>query len=319
MLVKLTRSLVFALAVFVTSTVAQAGAPTAADRATARQLMLEGRTLRHDKNLKGALEKFAAADALMRVPTTGLELARTQADLGLFVEALDTCARVIRHSATPGEPEPFREARAEAKKLRGELRKRTPFLRFVFSTTEGANGVELRVDGVVIPKEAFQTPRLVNPGKHEVTLTAGAHHQLIPVVVEEGETREVTLTLPTQEPSTKQPLPPEEAAANPWVWGGFTTAAVGGAIGTVAGVLAWSERNKLDDACPDRTCTADEMDGVDRAYRYANVSSYAFILGGIGAAVGVGALLSSGSDKRDDVSVRAVRCTSGTFCVNGIF
>ncbi len=254
----------------------------------------------------------------MRVPTTGLELARTQADLGLFVEALDTCARVIRHPATAGEPGPFRQARAEAKKLRGELRKRTPFLRFVFSTTEGADGVELRVDGVVIPKEAFQTPRLVNPGKHEVALTAGAHHQLIPVVVEEGETREVTLTLPTREPF-EQPPPPKEAT-NPWVWGGFTTAAVGGAIGTVAGVLAWSERDKLDSACPDRTCSASEMDGVDRAYRYANVSTYAFIVGGIGAAVGVGALLSSGNDKRDDdVSVRVVRCTSGTFCVNGIF
>lgn len=88
----------------------------------------------------------------------------------------------------------------------------------------------------------------------------------------------------------------------------------------MAGVLAWSERNKLDDTCPGRTCTSDEMDGVDRAYRYANVSTYAFIIGGIGAAVGVGALLSSESDKRDDdVSVRVVKCTAGTFCVSGIF
>lgn len=135
--------------------------------------MLDGRTLRHDKDLEGALEKFRAADALMRVPTTGLELARTQADLDLFVEALDTCVHVIRHPVRPGEPEPFGEARAEAKKLRAQLRQRTPFLRFVFSTTEGTDAVELRVDGVVIPKEAFQTPRLVNPGKHEVALVVG--------------------------------------------------------------------------------------------------------------------------------------------------
>lgn len=316
MLVKLTRPLVVAFAVFVFSSVAQAGTPTAADRATARQLMLEGRTLRHGKDLEGALEKFRAADALMNVPTTGLELARTQAELGMLVEALDTCARVIRHPATPGEPGPFREAREEAKNLRKELRQRIPFLRFVF--TEGdIDRVELRVDGVAIPKEALRTPRLVNPGRHEVVLTAGAHRQVVPVMVEEGETREVALDLPKSSP-LEEPLPPPSDGPNPWVLGGFTTAAVGGAVGTVTGLIAWSERNKLE--CRDSACVGDDKDRLDRAYQYANVSTVGFIVGGIGAAIGVGALLTSGSDKRDaDVSVRVVPCTSGTFCLNGIF
>jgi hypothetical protein len=302
MLVKLTRPLVVALAFFAASQ-AQAATPTAADRATARRLMTEGRILRHDENLEGALEKFKAAEALVAVPTTGLEVARTQAELGLLVEALDSCARVLRHPEKDGEPKPFGEARAKARELRAELQPRTPMLRFVFPANADTSLVQLRVDGITIPKEAYSTPRLVNPGLHEVVLTDGPHQHKVVVVVAEKESRDVVLVL--AKPRTKQP-PPVEQGPGPWVWAGFTTAAVGGAVGTVAGMLAWSERRKLDDECPNHVCT-DGNERLDRSYGYANVSTYAFLVGGVGAAVGIGALLSSPDRKEpSDVSVRVV-------------
>ncbi len=300
MLVKLTRPLVFALAFFAASSQAQATTPTAADRATARRLMTEGRNLRHDKNLEGALEKFQAAEALVAVPTTGLEVARTQAELGLLVEALDSCARVLRHPEADGEPKPFGEARANARELRTELQRRTPMLRFVFPAHADTSLVQLRVDGITIPKEAYLTPRLVNAGLHEVELVDGSHQHKVVVVVAEKESKDVVLVLAKSR--TKQP-PPVDEAPGPWVWAGFTTAAVGGAVGTVAGVLAWSERRKLDDECPNHVCT-DGGERLDRSYGYANVSTYAFIVGGIGAAVGIGALMSSSDDEEpSDVSV----------------
>jgi len=301
MLVKLTRPLVFALAFFAASSQAQANTPTAADRATARRLMTEGRNLRHDENLEGALEKFKAAEALVAVPTTGLEVARTQAELGLLVEALDSCARVLRHPETDGEPKPFGEARAKARELRAALQPRTPMLRFVFPTNADTSLVQLRVDDITIPKEAYSTPRLVNPGLHEVVLIDGQHQHKVVVVVAEKESRDVTLVL-SKSPTKPKP-PPVEEGPGPWAWAGFTTAAVGGAVGTVAGVLAWSERRKLDDECPNHVCT-DGSERLDRSYGYANVSTYAFIVGGIGAAVGIGALMSSSDDKEpSDVSV----------------
>ena len=317
--VKSTRPLLLALAVFAAANVAYAE-PTAADRATARQLMLEGRNLRHDKDLKGALEKFRAADALMGVPTTGLELARTQAELGLFVEALDSCARVIRHPVTPGEPAPFAEARREARELREELRRRTPYLRFIFPPNADAAGVELRVDGVVIPSAARHVPRLVDPGRHQVELIAGSQRQQLEVIVEEGEARQVALRVQPADRPEPRPAPAHDDGPNLWLWGGFTTAAAGGVIGGVTGALAWSERNQLDNACPDRRCAPDEMERLDRARGIANVSTYAFILGGVGAAVGIGAVLSSGSDTpHADAGARIVPCTAGTLCLNGVF
>src|SRR5947207_9657736 len=46
-------------------------APSAADRETARALVVEGKQRRDKGDLPGALESFKAADAIMRVPTTG--------------------------------------------------------------------------------------------------------------------------------------------------------------------------------------------------------------------------------------------------------
>src|SRR5579884_1405121 len=78
--------------------------PTAADRETARALMDDGRALREKNDLRGALQRFKAADDIMHVPTTALEVARTQIPLGLLVEARDTIARIRLMPAKPGEP-----------------------------------------------------------------------------------------------------------------------------------------------------------------------------------------------------------------------
>ena len=68
--------------------------PTAADRETARSLMQEARDLRDKGHVQDALKRFKAADDIMHVPTTGLEVARTQASMGMLVEARDTVANI---------------------------------------------------------------------------------------------------------------------------------------------------------------------------------------------------------------------------------
>src|SRR5260370_39928772 len=85
--------------------------PTAADRETARSLMQEGRELREKGDLQGALKRFQAADGIMHVPTTGLEVARTQATLGLLVGARDTIATIPKAPSQATDPEPMPETR----------------------------------------------------------------------------------------------------------------------------------------------------------------------------------------------------------------
>ncbi|HVJ21717.1 MAG TPA: hypothetical protein VM686_40210, partial [Polyangiaceae bacterium] len=56
--------------------------PAEAEKAEARALMAEGRARREKRDFEGALASFGKADAIMHVPTTSFEVARTQVELG---------------------------------------------------------------------------------------------------------------------------------------------------------------------------------------------------------------------------------------------
>src|SRR5260221_13091450 len=115
--------LIFALAI--APAVAWAD-PTAADRETARGLMKQGTAARDAGHLDEALKNFEAADAIMRVPTTAYEVAKTRAALGKLIEARDGALSIARSSAQPNEPAPFAEARTAAQKLSDDLEGRIP-------------------------------------------------------------------------------------------------------------------------------------------------------------------------------------------------
>src|SRR5262245_48380446 len=66
------------------------GEPSAAERETARALLISGRDKRKSGKLAEALQDFERAHAIMHVPTTGLDLGKLQEQLGKLVEAHDT-------------------------------------------------------------------------------------------------------------------------------------------------------------------------------------------------------------------------------------
>src|SRR5262249_27770672 len=77
-------TMVFRAAGFLTAAALVTGAawaaePSAVDRESARAYMAEGRQKRDAGDLKAALRAFQAADAVMHVPTTGFEVAKTEA------------------------------------------------------------------------------------------------------------------------------------------------------------------------------------------------------------------------------------------------
>jgi hypothetical protein len=92
-----------------------------ADRETARSMMQEGRDLRDKGDLKGALQRFKSADDIMHVPTTSLEVARTQVALGQLIEALDTIANIRKTPAGADDPAPFKDARVKADELDAQV------------------------------------------------------------------------------------------------------------------------------------------------------------------------------------------------------
>src|SRR5262245_53464167 len=77
-------------------------APSAQDRERARTFMDLGDDKAAAGDLEGALKAYQAADGIMGVPTTGLEVGRALEKLGRLIEARDAFVRVARFPREAG-------------------------------------------------------------------------------------------------------------------------------------------------------------------------------------------------------------------------
>jgi hypothetical protein len=286
-----------------------AGEPSAADKETARGLMAEGRADRDKNDLKAALKAFAGADAIMHVPTTGLELARAQAAVGQLVEARDTALRVTRSPERPGEPPPFKAARDAASALNDQLEPRIPSLTVNVKNVPAGMSTTLTIDGVDVPSEVIGQPRKLDPGHHVVEAKAGTAYGKQEVDVAEKESKEIAIELPAQgtapvaggatdtgttDSAQQQSEQPAETGGRSggsklMIFGGFGLAAAGAIAGTVTGLMSMSKTSSIKSSpgCSGNVCGPSEYDDISSAKTLATVSTISFIAGGVGAAVGV--------------------------------
>jgi hypothetical protein len=263
--------------------------------------MQKGYAARGAHDLKVALESFKAADDIMHVPTTGFEVARSQADLGLLVEAHETLVEVMRAPEKPGEPQAFRDARGYAKVLDQQLAPRIPQLRISVS---GASSAAVSVDGVDLPDGGLLVPYKVDPGHHVVVAKSDALTGRAETDVSEGDAKDVWVTLqapsvaPAPAPAPAQPRPesaepesPSHRGFGPLAWAGFGVAAVGVGVGAVTGVMTLSDKSSIASRCNGTRCPPSTYGKIDSANTLATVSTVSFAVGGAGAALGVAAWL----------------------------
>ena len=169
--------------------------PSATDLAQARELLNQGFKLRDQGDAPGALEKFRAAHALAETPISATELGRAYLAVGKLVDARETFLSVARIPHRSVETARSAAARAESAKLADQVRPRIPS---VTIKVIGApiDSVVVSIDGVEVPSAALTSPRLIDPGAHEVSAkgtnggTAKARVELA-----EGETRDVDLRI----------------------------------------------------------------------------------------------------------------------------
>ncbi len=268
--------------------------PSAADKARATQLMDDGFDYREKKDEQSALKAFGAADTLMNVPTTAIEVARSQAALGMLVEARDTAARVTKMPVRAKEPAPFMQARKEAEQLLADLGARLPSLQIELAGLKDGDAPEVRVDNEVVPTDDLRSPRRLNPGSHRVVVKLGAEEKTDSVTLAERESRTVTFDLGGAGGAKKRDGGDDKPSAAPKIlmYAGFGVGVVGVGVGTVAGILSFSAVSSAKQNCVGNQCTANAAGGdVDRAKTLGNVSTVAFVLGGVGLATGVVGLL----------------------------
>ncbi|HEX8795126.1 MAG TPA: hypothetical protein VF765_29465 [Polyangiaceae bacterium] len=332
--VLLPASLLFAM--LAVSSSALASEPSAADKETARGLMAEGRADRDKNDLKGALKAFAGADAIMHVPTTGLELARAQAAVGQLVEARDTALRVTRSPSSPGEPAPFKAARDAASALNDQLEARIPSLTVNVKNVPSGMTATLTIDGVDLPSEVIGQPRKLDPGHHVVEAKAGTAYGKQEVDVAEKDSKEVSIELPAQsvapaaggatdtgatDTSQQQPEQPAEpeggrsGGSKVMIFGGFGLAAVGAIAGTVTGLMSMSQTSSIKNssACSGNVCNSSKDGDISSAKTLATVSTISFIAGGVGLTVGViGLFVGGGSSSGEPASTAPAQTPSDT-------
>lgn len=269
-----------------------AAEPSASERETARTLLFSGRDKRKSGQLKEALADFEKAHAIMGVPTTGLDLGRTQKDLGMFVEARATLLEAARFPEKAGEPLPFKRARKEAKQLADEI---APHLATL--TISVPSGAKVTMDDAELSPTSLGVPLKVNPGKHEIVASTSSDEKRSSVDLHEGEQKTVELHVNDEAPApppvardTRAPEKPERRTSS-LVYVGAVVAGVGALAGSITGVMAFSVKSDVSSRCPDNQCPPSTYADIDRGETYGTISTVSFAVAGVGAVLLVYGLL----------------------------
>lgn len=301
--------------------------PTPAERETARTLLLSGREKRKKGQNKEALADFEKAHAIMHVPTTGLDLGKTQQALGLLVEARATFLESARYPVQPNEPVAFKNARDEAKTLAEQIAPKLATL-----TVTVRDGAKVKIDDSEISASSVNTPLKVNPGHHQVVASNSADQKSAQVDLGEGETKSLELQLapepapkpvaPAQQTTTTEPAPKPthtETKLSPLVYAGGAVAGVGVVVGSITGLMAFGAKSDVTPNCgPSKTqCPPSTWSKIDSGETLGTISTIAFIVAGVGAGVLVYGLL---TPTKVETASTGPRVTGASpFGVTGVF
>jgi hypothetical protein len=274
--------------------------PSAAAKNTARTLLVDGRAKYAARDYKGALKAFQGAHAIMGVPTTGLDLARTQAELGLLTEARETAAEVIRFDSAGNQA--FVTAQQDAAQLAQQLDARIPSLVLNVSGAPSGTALEVTVDGELVPPAVLTLPRKVNPGEHTVLAKArGFADAQRTVNVGEKETKYVELTLARVGAAGEgggevvSPYPEDKGGGDggrsvptwAWVAGGVGLASIGASI--AFGVDFSDAQDEVATNCSNNFCTGYSPEyAADLQQRWNRSLALTVVFATVGA-VGLGA------------------------------
>jgi PEGA domain len=282
-----------ALASVITSGLGFSSPAYAGDPAAAREQVKLGYQLAQDGKCEEAIPHFVESLKLDAKAITLINLASCEEKTAHLADALGHWVEARARAQAEGNAGIEEEAEKRAKALEPRLPKLTVVV-------EGAPAdAEVTRDGVALGTASMGVPLPVNPGAHVLVVRAKGHEDTTQSVsLGEGETKRVELKLgaPRKEivaaPIAKPRAPDNEPGGiSPLVFIGFGTALVGIGVGTVTGIMAFGKASTAKDACPNNACTPAGLDAVDSGRTLGTISTIGFIVGGVGAGVGVYGLL----------------------------
>jgi hypothetical protein len=287
------------------------------ERATAQALFDEGRRLMGVQQFELACPKFEESARIIPLGGTLLNLADCYEKRGLLATAWSTflSAATVAHRANNGAREREAQSRAAALEIR------LPRITIHVDTTKTPSGTQIFRDQIVVGSGQWDTEIPIDPGQHQIVAVAPDYQQW-QIVVETKQGEHLSVEIPALEPVTLPPIvdspvvkpppiiapkpslttsssiPPQHKSVQPSY---RTSAIVTGGVGVLGivtgatfGLLSLRKHSAADERCDYDKCRDDK--GVDlrnEARLYGNISTGAFIVGALGATMGVTLWLTS--------------------------
>jgi hypothetical protein len=295
-------ALAFLLSALVSRT---SSAQSSADVSLARQLGNDGLAAAASGDCAGAVEKLSRAEGLRHAPTTLTVLGECHIALGKLVDGVEELTRVVREDLGPRPIPAFRKAQLRARKKLDEARPRLPKLRVSLEGDHRDLQLELKIDGQSVPAASLGLDRPVDPGPHDVELSASGYKTATAhLVAKEGVSQSwkavlEPLPVPVAPPPTPAPpasmaeaTPPSPAPAESkanYLPAGLSlgVGVAGIAVGSVLGILTLNKASQLSSVCqPRNDCPAGEQGDLNSANGLALGSTIGFGVGAVGAVLG---------------------------------
>ena len=293
-----------------------AHAQSASDKAAAAALFEDGRKLMGDKKIAEACTKFEASEKLDPAPGTLLNLADCTERLGKTATAWVRFRDAAALAKTSGDARRERAARERANALEPKL------VRILVDVPQASDvsGLAVVRDGATVERAIWGSAVPVDPGAHEIAASAPGRVAWKTSVdaTEAGKT--VTVHVPALQPEAPAPVavsappppvapPPPASTARPvvapppsrpesdrsgssqrtWAVVAGGVGVVGLGVGTVLGLGALSKWSDAKSHCTNGTTGCDDTaTSLSRDARSAgNLSTIAFVVGGVGVAAGI--------------------------------
>jgi len=294
--------------------------PSSAETAAARGLAVDGLKLADAGKCTEAVDKLARAEKLHHSAIVQGRLGECQITLGKLVDGTENLRKVLREPV-PANPSPaLVKARERAQNALDGAKPKIAFLMISVKGPKEVSAATVTVDGESVPPALLDADRPTDPGDHVIEASApGYLRASARVSVKEAERKAVSVRLdadpnavapapppspaepatgPQHPPPTSAPAPVREtrynagadngaANAAPNRTGAYIAWAVGGvalAVGAGFGAVAMKAKNELN--CEGTVCPSSDSDKLESGKTAGNISTAAFIVGGVGVALG---------------------------------
>jgi hypothetical protein len=302
------------------------------DPAAAEALFDQARELSRAGRYNEACPKFLESNRLDPGIGTQFHLADCYEQSGRLASAWAMFLDVASLARSSNQP----DREKAASKRAAALKPRLPRLLLNVPDASQLPGLEIRRDDVLMGAALWGTPVPVDPGVHEITMSAPGHRTLKQTVkLEQGKSVNLDLPAliaedspvavqppmvaapaeappapapPTPAPQASAPVPKSDAApssgAGPLPWALAGAGVVGFGVGTVFALLATSANSKSKSDCDADNVNVCGSTGVSQrndARRDGNIATVGFVAGGALLA-GAGILWLAGGHSKESAA-----------------